>query len=104
MTIENFEKELQDIHKEFRIIKGQQSSLATVFFATEPLFSIPRDVIYDEVNPKYGIELPSGKFQRHRTRTEAYGMAQAMFQRMKTDPDYADAMMGTGAYSDANLK
>ena len=104
MTIENFEKEIQSLHKEFKIIKSQHLPTATVFFATEPIFTIPREHIYDEIKDGYGIDMPSGNFQRHRTRKEAYEMATSIIHRLKTDPDYADALLGTGAYSATALK
>lgn len=104
MKIEDLEIELQNLHKDFKILKSQKGTgLATVFLYGQPQFSVPIDNIFDDVKSEYGVELPTGSFQRHRTRPEAIAMAQGLLKQMQ-DPDMADAIMGTGAYSDANLK
>jgi len=103
LTIESFEKELQQLNKDFVVIKNKQAQgLATVFLFGEPIFAIPANGIYDTVNGNYGIELPTGTFVRHRTRPEALQQAKNILDRMK-DPDYMDALLGRGKYSNAEL-
>ncbi len=105
MDITIFERELTDIHKDFKIIRNSKAvGLATVFFKGQPLFAIPSEGIYDEPQPGYGLELPTGSFVRHRTRPEALAFINNLVLKMKSDPDYFEAMMGLGKYSDASLR
>lgn len=104
MTTQEFEKELQMIHKDFSIKKSKVPGLARVAFQGAELFTIPDENIYDNENPQYAHEMPSGQMQPHRTRIEALGMAREIATRMMKDKDYSDAMKGTGEYSNQSLQ
>lgn len=103
MTIDTFEKELHGIDPHITIKKSPTPGLAGVYWRDEYLFAIPDHNIYDDINETYAIEMPSGKMMRHRTRHEAIGMAKILIHRIKTDPDYGDATMGVGKYSNQSL-
>lgn len=103
MTIQEFEKELQTIHKDFGIKKSKIAGLARITFQGAEILTIPDGDIYDNRNEQYGYEHPNGSLIPHRTRPEALAIAREMAQRMLTDKDYSDAMKGTGAYSNKEL-
>jgi hypothetical protein len=103
MTTQEFEKELQQIHKDFSIRKSKIPGLARVVFQGAELFTIPDENIYDNTNEQYGHEAFNGKMVPHRNRIEALGMAREIAGRMLNDKDYADAMTGKGEYSDEAL-
>lgn len=105
MKIESFEKELQAIHSALSIKKSHQMDTAGIFFHSYPLgIAIPRNDIFDDIRPGYGLEMPNGSFYRHRTRGEALAIVRGKVQQILSDPDYADATFGLGEYSDEKLQ
>jgi hypothetical protein len=104
MTIQEFEKELQTVHKDFGIKKSKIAGLARVTFQGAELFTIPDNEIYDNKSEQYAYEAFNGQMVPHRTRPEALGMAREIAQRMLTDKDYNDAMTGRGAYTNNALE
>lgn len=105
MLIQDFEKELQQIHPDFSIVVSPNSKgLAGVHFRGVFQFGVPDSAIFEDPSPVYGIELPTGSYMRHRSAKEARAMAKNLIELMKNNSDEFDAAMGQGEYSPEKLK
>lgn len=104
MNIQDFEKELKQIDPDLNIqINKNNPELAGIYYKNGFLTGIPSQGIYDEANGDYGVIAASGNMMRHRTRPEAIEIVKGLLEKIKTDPDYHDALLGVGEYSDENL-
>ncbi len=104
MKLQDFESELQkDVHADFSIKLSPTPGLAAVYFRGVFQFGVPADQIHEEAMQFYGIELPNGKYIRHRTRPEALAMAKELIRKMHNDHEEYEASMGLGKYSAEEL-
>lgn len=104
MKITDFEKELQAIDKDLTIVVNPNlPKLAGVHYMGQFIVGCPAGNIYDKRKNEYGIDLPNGAWAVHRSRLEVLDVVKATLSRMKDDPDYSDALLGKGEYSDENL-
>lgn len=103
MKIEEFEKELKELNADLTIVPSRDPALAEVRYQGAYICAIPNNDIYDEANAAYGIELPSGTFIPHRSRTATLGLVKGMLDRINSSQDEKDAFFGTGPYSDKEL-
>ena len=117
MTIQNFEKELQEKFSPDLSIRPNNPpkrvvdiypdtvKLASVTYQGIEVCTIPNDEIFDEKNGNYGVDLrQDGRFVAHRTRPEALSIIKDKLDRLKNDKDYADSFFGRGKYSEAELR
>lgn len=95
---------LKEIHSDFSIEASPTVGLDAVKFRGTYQFGIPSNEIYDEPTEFYGMELPNGRFFRHRSAREAMAMANELIRKMRNDSKEYEATMGIGEYSDANLR
>jgi len=116
MKIQDFEKELQAIHKDLAIRPNNPpekvlkmfpdaDKLASITFCGSEICTIPNHEIFDEKSESYGVDLrQDGRFVAHRTRPEALQIVKEKVAAIQSDSEYADMFFGRGEYSDAALR
>jgi len=117
MKIQEFEKELQAIHKDLAIrpnvavmnqkameLCPEAAKLASITFQGNPVCTIPDLDIFNEVNGNYGVDLRNdGRFKAHRTRPEALLIVKDTLNRLANDTEYKEAFLGIGECSNEAL-
>ena len=116
MKISDFENELKLLNPNLSIRPNNPPKrvvdmfpdvvkLASVLYFGEEICTMPNDEIYDEKNGNYGVDLrDDGRFVAHRTRPEVLEIVKQKLFQFKNDKEYADALLGRGVYSEAELR